>query len=183
MNLFLYIPSHSAHTPGLLKSLACGLISTYKRQNSSNEDFKLNIKRLFDRLLARGYKIETLEPLVKEVAGKLDQSKVWIKGSIPNTDINSIQPDSPLFFHLPFHPKGISRRFIQQTYKETCESLDVLGESFRQMKSASGGVMSILKLTVAYSRAKNLRDILTPSKLKEFENCSVQKFLDKHHVK
>ena len=25
MNLFLYIPSHSAHTPGLLKSLAYGL--------------------------------------------------------------------------------------------------------------------------------------------------------------
>ena len=59
MNLFLYIPHHSAHTPGLLKSLAYGLISTYKRQNSSDHDFQSNVGKLFKRLLARGYDRDT----------------------------------------------------------------------------------------------------------------------------
>ena len=37
--------------------------------------------------------------------------------------------------------------------------------------------MKIEKLIVAYSRPKNLRDLLSPSKLKEFDDCKVQNFL------
>ena len=40
------------------------------------------------------------------------------------------------------------------------------------------GKMEISKLTVAYSRPKNLREILFPSKLKEFDNCKVEQYLE-----
>ena len=178
MNLFLYIPHHSAHTPGLLKSLAYGLISTYKRQNSSEDNFKLNVKKLFERLLARGYEKETLVTLFNEVAAKLDQKSLNKPGNKTITDSILSRTDSPLFFHLPYHPKGVSRSFIQQSYKNICEKPDELGESFRKMKTESGGTMKVPKLTVAYNRAQNLRDVLTPSTLEEFDDCTVQNLLE-----
>ena len=45
------------------------------------------------------------------------------------------------------------------------------------MKTETGGIMRVPKLTVAYNRAKNIRDVLTPSTLEEFDDCTVQGFL------
>ena len=177
MNLFLYIPHHSAHTPGLLKSLAYGLISTYKRQNSSDHDFQSNVRKLFRRLLARGYDRDTLVTLFNDVALKLKQHSTRKPGKNKVADLNLFCANSPLFFHLPYHPKGVSRSSIQQAYKRTCESVDTSGESFKKMKTETGGIMRVPKLTVAYNRAKNIRDVLTPSTLEEFDDCTVQGFL------
>jgi hypothetical protein len=52
MNLFLYIPAHLAHLPGVLKSLIHGLVQTYHHQNYDNCNFQFNINKLFGRLLA-----------------------------------------------------------------------------------------------------------------------------------
>ena len=188
MNLFLYIPQHSASPPGLLKSLVFGLIGTYKRQNSSAEDFKLNVKKLFERLLARGYKRDVLIAAFDEVISKLEPKSTTTDSKHPpssspsdnhitNNTTNRNSNDSRLFFHLPFHPRGVSRRFIQQSYKNICEQPDELGESFRELSTEQGARISITKLTVAHSRPKNLRDVLSPSTLQEFEDCAVQQFI------
>ena len=152
MNLFLYIPSHSASPPGLLKSLVFGLTSTYFRQNSRREDFMSTVNKLYMRLRARGYTKEILTPLFNEAAEKLDHPKAKRKRENRTTGKNNEK--ELLFFHLPYHPKGISRRSIQQKYKEICEKPDSLGESFCYMKNRDGGIMKISKLTVAYSRPK-----------------------------
>ena len=179
MNLYLYIPNHSASPPGLLKSLVFGLLSTYKRQNSVDEDFKSIVCKLFERLVARGYARDTLNILFQEVAQKLDsfayRKKEKTKQFIKKSKLEQMEDN--LFFHLPFHPKSVSRSFIQEKYKQFCEKPDTQGESFRSMKNGNGGKMKIEKLTIAYSRAKNLRDLLSPSKLSEFEDCTVQQFL------
>ena len=39
MNPFLYIPGHSSHPPGIVKSLIHGLIQTYHRQNTQEETY------------------------------------------------------------------------------------------------------------------------------------------------
>ena len=186
MNLFLYIPQHSASPPGLLKSLIFGLVGTYARQNSTRKDFELNVRKLFERLLARGYKKETLTEVFQEVASKLDakptaepKSKCPPRKNNPQSTPAHTDNDSRLFFHLPYHPRGVSRRFIQQSYKNTCEKVDELGESFCEMVTESGCHMRITKLTVAYSRPKNLRDVLSPSTFQEFEDCMVQQFIPK----
>ena len=185
LDLFLYIPQHSASPPGLLKSLIFGLVGTYKRQNSSTGDFKLNVKKLFDRLLARGYKKDTLVEVFSDVASKLETKTTSLSKRSPSLNTNiqkstkqdNNNTDSRLFFHLPFHPRGVSRRHIQQTYKNICEKPDDLGESFREISTELGGTMRITKLTVAYSRPKNLRNVLSPSTLQEFEDCTVQQFI------
>ena len=50
-------------------------------------------------------------------------------------------------------------------------------EPVKKMKTETGGIMRVPKLTVAYNRAKNIRDVLTPSTLEEFDDCTVQGFL------
>ena len=42
MNVFLYIPSNSAHPPGMIKSLIFGLLQTYYYQNTYKKDFLHN---------------------------------------------------------------------------------------------------------------------------------------------
>ena len=56
LTLFLYIPAHSSHPPGLMKSLSTGLLETYWRQNSESHDYIKIAGLLYKRLLARGHK-------------------------------------------------------------------------------------------------------------------------------
>jgi hypothetical protein len=72
LNLFLYIPGHSAHPPGVLKSLIFGLVSTYKRQNSNTIDFQDNVKKLFRQLLSRGHTYKNIYPIFMEAAKCVD---------------------------------------------------------------------------------------------------------------
>ena len=55
MNLFVYIPPHSSHPPGLMKSLIYGLSPTYFLQNTLRSDFLNMISLLYKRLFARGH--------------------------------------------------------------------------------------------------------------------------------
>ena len=73
MNLFLYIPSHSAHPPGMTKSLIYGLLQTYYHQNTHHADFIENAKRLYKRLIARGHKPSTLQNFFNEATTKLSK--------------------------------------------------------------------------------------------------------------
>jgi hypothetical protein len=189
MNLFLYIPGHSAHPPGIIKSLIFGLVHTYFRQNSQREDFTRNVKLLFGRLLVRGHLHNDIHPIFVQAAQAIDnniQKQQQRKRYRNPTGINMIQKrtnksllptDNDLYFHIPYHPRDLSRRAIQQSYHETCEAYDALGENFKSLTNWEGKTMEINKLTVAYSRGKNLRDFLVKSTLQEFEGCKVSNFL------
>ena len=174
MNQFLYIPAHSAHPPGVFKSLIYGLIQTYHRQNPYTKDFHNFVRLLFKRLLGRRHQRETLTPIFLDAIDRITQ-KSKVKNTLKTKNIG--EQGKQLFFHLQYHPRGIARSKIQALYKEHCESPDNLGESFRNHSTDEGDTMQITKLTVAYSRAKNLRDVLSPSRLEEFQDCKVSNFI------
>ncbi len=189
MNLFLYIPGHSAHPPGVVKSLIFGLLQTYFRQNKKESDFDMIVKQLFRRLLSRGYHIEDIHPIFLEAATKIDMMRAARQSKQSNNvyttssnnrstaNKNKDRMRTDIFFHLPYHPRDISRKLIQEYYHKTCENNDNLDENFTRMTTQSGSIMRISKLTVAYSRAKNLRDILCSSTLKDLDNHNVSDFL------
>ena len=54
MNLYLYIPPHSAHPASCLKGLIYGVLLRYWEQNTDHEDFVKLAGLLFRRLLDRG---------------------------------------------------------------------------------------------------------------------------------
>jgi hypothetical protein len=166
----------------VIKSLVFGLLQTYYRQNKKQSDFDNIVKQLFQRLLARGHSYESIHPIFLEATSKIDSHQNAIlnsttRGSIHTTprlaNIRKKQKDkdrSDVFFHLPYHPRDVSRKQIQEIYKNTCENDDNLGESYKRMTTQSGSTMRISKLTIAYSRAKNLRDLLCSSTLKNLDN-------------
>ena len=54
-NLFPYIPAHSSHPPGQIKSLVFGLLQTYWQQNTIKQDYITMVNALYKRLTVRGY--------------------------------------------------------------------------------------------------------------------------------
>ena len=169
MNLFLYIPEHSAHPPGLIKSLITGLLETYWRQNSQKKDFISTSRLLYERLLARGHKPDKLKIIFTKAAERLEsKSKCnWKQDEIK-------QDKSRIFLHWPFHPKDVSRQQIRDSYENTCEVPNSNGDSFKRIITNRDEIFKISNITVAYSRSKNLRDMLSPTKLKETATINVQ---------
>ena len=72
MNLFLYIPKHSAHPKHSVKSLIFGLLKTYKRQNPTSQDFQNMSIQLFKRLRARGHQHYDLKEIFKDTLNKIN---------------------------------------------------------------------------------------------------------------
>ena len=178
MSLFLYIPGHSAHPPGILKSMVYGLMKTYLQQNTHRKDAMHAIRLLFNRLLARGHSHENLRLVFNDAAAKL--TKV-----ISNKKVNEIRKaksqlsSKKVFFHLPLHPHDISRKEIQRIYSDTCESTHA---SFHEIyNSANKATMKVPGIVIAYSRPKNIRDVLTPSTLFESELIAVDRFANDLH--
>ena len=167
MNLFLYIPSNSAHPPGLLKNLVFGLLSTYFNQNKNTKDFLEMTRLLLRRLLNRGHKYETLEPVFQSAVKNIElKANSHFKPTPP-----PLLQSKPLFLHLPYHPKDISRKRLRDIYDATCQSsLSCIHND------ETDGDLKIDRLTIAYSRPKNLRDLLFPTKLVETEDINVAKF-------
>ena len=186
MNPFLYIPGHSAHPPGIVKSLIHGLIQTYNRQNTEKITFKKNVKQLFKRLIARGHLHEDIHPIFLQAAEKIDQKEhdraiqrhtIRPAKHTHHSSLSRPQDRKDIFFHLPYHPRDISRKEIHRIYQNTCDAKDNLKESFQRMDNGMGGTMKITKLTIAYGRGQNLRDVLCSSSLQEYENCKVSTLL------
>ena len=168
-NLFLYIPYSSAHPPGLLKSLVYGRVGTYWEQNTRESDFGEAVRRLYIRLTDRGYPDEILAPEFIAAAEKLDATTNTV-----NIEPKDTSNRTDLYFHIPFHPKDVYRRKIQLLYKEHCvEGVN----GFNQLETKNGSIMSVRKMTVAYSRPKNLRDHLVQSHLVETDTVNVEKIM------
>ena len=170
MNLFLYITPNSAHPPGLMKSLVFGLLNTYYRQNSNIDDFYMMIGLLYKRLQDRGHKAEDLQDLFLDAVEKIHQRNLsTVDRKLQKSNDSSL--DNCLYFHIPFHPRDISRQKIRDLYEKICENeADNLG-SFKSLRNdETGKSMTIDRLTVAYHRPKNLRDLLCPSTLSESES-------------
>ena len=55
MNLYQYIPSTSAHPPGIIKGIIYGLLRNYNFQNTRESDYFNMAKLLFRRHVARGW--------------------------------------------------------------------------------------------------------------------------------
>ena len=62
MNLYLYIPPHSAHPPGVLSRLVSGNILWIHSLCREQDDINLSMKQLSARLPVRGYQQNLLIP-------------------------------------------------------------------------------------------------------------------------
>ena len=159
MNLFLYIPPTSAHPPGVLKSIVYGNLQRFWRQNTFNSDFQSIVNKFFQRLVARGHSPDAVRAIFMEAAAAIDRNANRQTATSPRR----ADPFNTLFFHLEYHPRGISRRAIRAIYKETnCETLS-----------------GFPRFIVAFSRPRNLRDALMRTTLEEPDGSRASNVFDR----
>ena len=166
-NLYLYITPHSAHPPGILKSLVYGLLRKYKIQNTYIEDFNNMVSKLFSRLLARGHKPTTLARLFQHALHSLPGNPN--EDSLPNKENKVTTKGKTLFFKTKYHQSSLPRSLIQNIFHDTCNT-SLSDQKILNNESDKKDVLKNMKLTIAFSREKNLRDILIPSKLHSTKN-------------
>lgn len=171
MNLFLYITPHSAHPPGLMKSLVFGQLLTYYKQNTLQSDFIELTTLLFQRLLDRGHSHDTLSLLFSTAITEIQErlNNPFPSKRTNTSDISS--SDTQLLLHMPYHPRDISRQQIRNIYESTCESN--INNFNHIINHQTKSVMKISKVTVAYSRPKNIKNYLCPSTLEDSPHIKV----------
>ena len=164
MNLYLYLPPQSAHPPSVIRGMIYGLLRKYRGQHTNREHYIEMTVFLYRRLRARGWEAALLKSLFEEATAKVELQRPSKTQERKTTDGRRI------FIHTEFHPNGIARKKIRQAYMETC------GDAFSDLKTENGSTMKLIETTIAYSRPKNLRDLLTSAKLREVEGRGVSTF-------
>jgi hypothetical protein len=147
LNLYLYIPPLSAHPSSCFKGLINGEISRYWTQNSP--DYSVNLlSKFIERLVLRGHSIEKLTPLFQRAAQQLNDRR-------PLT--NNTTNNRTLYIHWVYDPKDVNNKVLHEVYNSTLQPH-----------------VNFNKMTIALSRPKNLRDMLTPSRLSLPEGISLR---------
>jgi hypothetical protein len=72
MNLFLYIPPHSAHPAGVLKSMIYGNLRHYWIQNSNRPDYISTATRFAQHLVNCGHDRATIQNIFMDAAAHTD---------------------------------------------------------------------------------------------------------------
>jgi hypothetical protein len=143
MNLYLYLPPGSAHPKNMLYSLIYGRLRAYRIRNTDTSDFIEMAKLLAQRLIARGFSLETLKPVFQRATLRLAKSDPRVKN---NRDVLEVAAEStetaePIIFHLRHHPRGITRQQVRTAYNEILQPF-----------------LTERRLLIAVSRPKNLKD-------------------------
>jgi hypothetical protein len=152
LNLHLYIPPNSAHPPSCLKGLISGEMQRYWLQNEP-QDFENIMVKFIEHLVSRGHSINNLTPILMSAAANLDNPHC-------QRPPNQNQDTGIIYIHWEYHPHGVQRKDIRDIYRKTLEPL-----------------LDYKKMTVAISRPKNLRDILTKAALTNSSSEDIDHFL------
>jgi hypothetical protein len=179
LNLYLYLPPHSAHPPGVLKGLISGLLLRIIRLTSDPATRKLHVQRFFARLVARGYAANKIKPQFEKTLSRIQQQQQSGQQTDPAQQ-DAIQPatqqENPVFLHLEYHPLDPSSSTIQklfETHVLKSNSRNRYYPPLAKLKNKQGRETGINCLIIAYHRPLNLGNILAPRKFDSRAGLSV----------
>ena len=110
LNLHLYIPPNSAHTPSVRTGLVNGGVFRILKLTTKDRDKTRSLSKFHSHLLARGYKPSFLRLAFEQALQEFSKSR--------KTPITT-DSQEPIFLHLPFHPRDPTRSSIQRAF-HTC---------------------------------------------------------------
>ena len=157
MNLYLYLPPSSAHSPSIIKGTIFGMINRYYAHNTHRRDYISFVKLLYTRLLNRGWKKEVIMPIFLDAAERVEsrpKHSVLQQQQQQQDRSKDGPPDDTVFVHVQYHPFDIPRRQYRQLFEEHLGSIcrDTLGKE---------------RPVIAYSRLPNIGEYVTQAKLHE----------------
>lgn len=152
MNLYLYLPATSAHTPNCIKGTIYGLVKRYYEQNTYRKDYVNFCGLLYSRLIKRGWKREYIRELINQASSTVEARAKCT--TVPTqTRCQDLERENLLFIHVQYHPDDITRRQIRAEWDKHC------GKLFEEELGLTQQVI------VAYSRQKNIRDYVSQAAL------------------
>ena len=177
-NLHLYIPSSSAHPPGLLPGIVFGNILRIHNLCSHQADIAAKTAIFYQRLLARGYQPQLVKPLLKAAIARATQQPGPIKAKK--------QQHQYAILHLPYHPQNPPSWQIQRAWRDTISLPHHHPESpLSQLRIPySGNIkegrfrMGFDRLIIAYSRAPNLGNLLSYRRLPSTNGPPASSFIE-----
>lgn len=168
-NLHLYIPSHSAHPPGLISGIVYGSLFRIHTLCSDEEDKRAKTRLFFHRLLARGYQADAIRPLFQSA---IQRARSYT-GPQPKQNKDAM---GFMLLHLQYHPKDPPSRELQQAWKDcianppysqplSAVKIPYTAAPGRAPTKAGHTPMGLDRMIIAYSRAPNLGNLLSYRKL------------------
>jgi len=160
LNLYLYLPPHSCHPPGMLKGLIYGMIYRFYRLSTNPEDALVNVKNLLLRLSRRGYSAKMLENMAQQA---FRESKHLVRPLQTATVGEKTEVSKAMYLHMPYHPLDEPSRRYQQVFRDVLSNPP--GKIPLAESDTRSGDYGLTPLTVAYSRPRNLSNFFSPRKL------------------
>ena len=165
LNLYLYIPLHSAHPPGVLTGLILGNCHRIYTLCSDNDDVKSLLRMFYHRLVARGYTAKKLLPLFDR-AHRLAEDRVLhtpiVTPLFDEDDASLLR--SRIFYHTKYHPNNPTSSTLQTIWNSTI--IRPPGDfHISTVENLHGHPIEIERMTVAYSRPPNLGNLLSARNL------------------
>ena len=168
MALHLYIPPTSCHAPGIATGLVFGHFYRIYQLCSHQHDVEHEMYIFFKRLLDRGYSLSQLAPLLlaaeSQGRDRFEASRALQQSLQTGSRIRNDSSRTQTFFHTQYHPINPPSREIQKIWRTHIMSPPERPQ-FNQLTNREGYPITINKLTVAFSRAPNLGNLLSCRKL------------------
>jgi hypothetical protein len=171
LHLYLYLPPHSAHPPGLLKGLIAGMIYRILRLTTDAADIRSDIQNLYNRLRRRGYSSETLSPLFATAYNHVHR-KLLKRTTVDNTTANKDR----IFLHIPYNRLDPSRRQLQALFHHYLNH-PKNEPQLHDLKNFEGDYCPTRRLVIAYHIQLNIKNVLFPRRLRPITRRRVSSFL------
>ena len=172
LNLYLYLPPHSAHPPGVLQGLVIGNVIRIHTLCSDPSNIESLTRQFYSRLLRRGYKPDILAPLFEQAMTK---AAAYQPGRTSPTPTGS-PLNNQIFLHLPFHPQNPPSFKLQSAFRE-----HVLAPRYKHplptVRNRSQHPINVGRMVIAYSRPRNIGDLLSYRRLSEHHGPPVLSYL------
>ena len=177
LNLYLYLPQHSCHSPGCLKGLIFGFAVRAKNLCTDPSDRMPFIRKSYARLLKRGYSKSKIRPIFLSAISKV------LHNNEPREPRARADPNlpGPLYLHLKYNPSDPTPHEMQSVFKNMIvEPEDRLHISQVNTFNQFDGKTDFDSAIVCYSSQKNLGAILSPRKHRFGDDFSVSNFYSTH---
>ncbi len=159
LNLYLYLPPHSCHSPNMTRGIIQGMILRIFRLTSDNTYIQQCIQQFYDRLAARGFSRHFLLPIFQKTIldTTIDAPRIQ-NGSLIDTLWETF------YLHIKYHPQLLPAHLIQRQFHRTIVSPDQELE-VHFLHNHRNAPLPRHKLIIAYHRPLNLQNILSCRKM------------------
>ena len=147
----------SNHAPRMMKGIIFSLVKNYRLQNSEEADYTNMCQKLFARHVARGWDRTTMKSWILEADRRLRLPPN------PCTTLPTSGAHNRLFLHMEYHKNDIPKRLVRSIYERHCQPL-------------FSKYLGVEQLTVAYSRAKNIKELASKAKLHQAPGSEASTF-------